>query len=50
MSTITINDLNAFSTLSNLEVKSVVGGLKVFVFNLYLGNKFILSSVNGIKV
>jgi len=47
MSTITINDLNAVSTLSNLEVKSVVGGLNVFVFNLYLGNKFILSSVNG---
>ncbi|MEI6379788.1 MAG: hypothetical protein WCO81_02710 [Cyanobacteriota bacterium ELA615] len=50
MSTITINDLNTVSTLSDLEVKSVVGGLNIFVFNLYLGNKFILSSVNGIKV
>ena len=27
MSTIAINDLNAVSTLSDLEVKSVVGGL-----------------------
>ena len=50
MSIITINDLNTVSTLSDLEVKSVVGGLNIFVFNLYLGNKFILSSVNGIKV
>jgi len=28
MSTITIKDLNAFATLSELEAKSIVGGLK----------------------
>jgi hypothetical protein len=52
MSTIAINDLNAVSALSDLEVKSVVGGSKnnyAFVIGIAITSSIIKeSTLNGI--
>ncbi|MEI6379789.1 MAG: hypothetical protein WCO81_02715 [Cyanobacteriota bacterium ELA615] len=52
MSTIAINDLNVVSALSDLEVKSVVGGYKnnnAFVIGIAITSSIIKeSTLNGI--